>query len=133
GAPDTLSEYNQQSETRLRPRLRMQKASRQEGRQYSRGRMGSKKSYWLVCGTAAAVLRCAPASAEPRDIDIPSEEAARSIPEFARQENIQIIAPVSQLHGINTPAVSGRMALDEALKALLVGTGLEVASDDGST
>ena len=86
----------------------------------------------FACGIALAALP-APALAEPRSIDIPSEEAAKSIPEFARQENIQIIAPVSQLHGINTPAVSGRMALDEALKALLVGTGLEVASNDGAT
>ncbi|HEX4178358.1 MAG TPA: TonB-dependent receptor, partial [Rhizomicrobium sp.] len=95
--------------------------------------MASKRKYWLACGVAVSALPALPAAAQTRAVDIPSEEAARSIPEFARQENIQIIAPVSQLHGINTPAVSGRMALDEALKALLVGTGLEVASDDGST
>jgi|GEM_PF-3466336 len=86
----------------------------------------------LACGIALA-LPAAPALAEPRAINIPSEEAAKSIPEFARQENIQIIAPVSQLHGIKTQAVSGRMELDEALKTLLVGTGLEVASNDGAT
>jgi iron complex outermembrane recepter protein len=95
--------------------------------------MGSKRKYWLACGIAIAALPVLPAAAQPRNIDIPSEEAAKSIPEFARQENIQIIAPVSQLHGINTPAVSGSLELDEALKALLVGTGLEVASNDGST
>src|ERR1700758_826721 len=86
--------------------------------------MALKRTEWLSCGQALA---------EPRAIDTPSEEAAKSIPEFARQENIQIIAPVSQLHGIKTQAVSGRMELGEALKALLVGTGLEVASNDGST
>jgi iron complex outermembrane receptor protein len=95
--------------------------------------MASKRKYWLACGVAISTLPALPAAAQPRSIDIPSEEAARSIPEFARQENIQIIAPVSQLHGIKTPAVSGNMNLDEALKTLLVGTGLEVASDDGST
>ena len=87
----------------------------------------------LACGVALAALPARSALAEPRAIDIPSEEAAKSIPEFARQENIQIVAPVSQLHGIKTPAVSGRMEMDEALKALLVGTGLEVASNDGAT
>src|SRR5690349_11043767 len=87
----------------------------------------------VACGIALAVLPASPALAEPRNIDVPSEEAAKSIPEFARQENIQIIAPVSQLHGIKTPAVQGRMELDEALKTLLVGTGLEVASNDGAT
>jgi len=95
--------------------------------------MASKRTEWLACGMALAALPATPAHAEPRAIDIPSEEAAKSIPEFARQENIQIIAPVSQLHGIKTPAVSGRMELDEALKALLVGTGLEVAGNDGAT
>ncbi|HTC84357.1 MAG TPA: TonB-dependent receptor, partial [Rhizomicrobium sp.] len=95
--------------------------------------MASKRKDWLAYGVALAALPANPALAEPRSIDIPSEEAAKSIPEFARQENIQIIAPVSQLHGIKTQAVSGRMELDEALRTLLVGTGLEVASNDGIT
>ena len=95
--------------------------------------MAWKCAYRLACGIVIAALPTATAVAEPRDIDVPSEEAAKSIPEFARQENIQIIAPVSQLHGIKTPAVSGRMELEEALASLLVGTGLEVASNDGKT
>ena len=95
--------------------------------------MASKRKDRLACALALAALPAAPALAEPRHIDIPSEEAAKAIPEFARQENIQIIAPVSQLHGIKTQAVSGRMELGEALKALLVGTGLEVAGNDGGT
>src|SRR5690242_15052947 len=94
--------------------------------------MASRRKVWLACGVAIATLPTA-AAAEPRTINIPSEEAAKSIPEFARQENIQIVAPVGQLHGIKTQAVSGRMEIDEALGLLLVGTGLEVASNDGST
>ena len=94
--------------------------------------MASKRKYWLACGVAMATLPSATAVAEPRTVNIPSEEAAKSIPEFARQENIQIIAPVSQLHGIKTPAVSGTMEMEAALKNLLVGTGLEVASNDHS-
>ncbi len=95
--------------------------------------MASRRKFWLACGIAISALPALPAAAQPRAIDIPSEEAARSIPEFARQENIQIVAPVSQLHGIKTQAVSGSLPLEEALKVLLVGTGLEVASNDGST
>ena len=95
--------------------------------------MASKRKYRLACGIAIAALNTVPAAAQPRSINIPSEEAAKSIPEFARQENIQIVAPVSQLHGIKTQAVSGTMPLDEALASLLVGTGLEVASNDGTT
>jgi outer membrane receptor protein involved in Fe transport len=95
--------------------------------------MASKRKYWLAIGVAIALHSAVPAAAQTRSINVPSEEAAKSIPEFARQENIQIIAPVSQLHGIKTPAVSGSIPLDEALAALLVGTGLEVASNDGVT
>src|SRR4051812_35279486 len=96
-----------------------------------RGIMAFRRNTCLACGIAIATT--ATASAQPRSINIPSEEAAKSIPEFARQENIQIVAPVSQLHGIKTPALSGSMELEDALKALLVGTGLEVASNDGAT
>src|SRR5689334_8062048 len=95
--------------------------------------MAWKCAYRLACGVMMAALLPATAIAEPRDIDIPSQEAAKSIPEFARQEDVQIIAPVSQLHGIKTQAVSGRLELNEALEILLVGTGLEVASNDGKT
>ena len=59
--------------------------------------MASKRKDRLACALALAALPAGPALAEPRHIDIPSEEAAKSIPEFARQENIQIIAPVSHV------------------------------------
>ena len=95
--------------------------------------MASKRKYWLACGVAIATMPPHTAAAQSRNINIPSEEAAKSIPEFARQENIQIVAPVSQLHGIKTPEVSGIMDMDAALNSLLVGTGLEVASNDRST
>ena len=95
--------------------------------------MASQRKDRLACALALAALLAGPALAEPRSLNIPSEEAAKSIPEFARQENIQIVAPVSQLHGIKTQAVSGQMELADALRALLVGTGLEVASNDGGT
>ena len=73
--------------------------------------MASKRKYRLACGVAIAALPAVTATAQTRNINIPSEEAAKSIPEFARQENIQIIAPVSQLHGIKTQAVSGSMEM----------------------
>ncbi|HEY8255404.1 MAG TPA: STN domain-containing protein, partial [Rhizomicrobium sp.] len=95
--------------------------------------MASQRGDRLAYALVLAALPAGPALAEPRSLNIPSEEAAKSIPEFARQENIQIVAPVSQLHGIKTQAVSGHMELGDALRALLVGTGLEVASNDGGT
>ena len=61
--------------------------------------MASKRKDRLACGVAIATLLPVTAAAQPRSINIPSEEAAKSIPEFARQENIQIVAPVIQQYG----------------------------------
>ena len=47
--------------------------------------MASKRKYRLACGIAIAALNTVPAAAQPRSINIPSQEAAKSIPEFARQ------------------------------------------------
>lgn len=80
-----------------------------------------------------ALLACNVVMAQTRTFDIPSEDAAKSIPEFARQAGIQIIAPVSQLRGRKTARVRGTMDERDALRLLLEGTGLRVASDTGST
>ncbi len=80
-----------------------------------------------------AVLYASTASAQPLNIDLPSQEAAKSIPEFGRQANVQIIAPVTRLRDVRTPAVKGHLEVREALDQLLAGTGLEVASNDGKT
>jgi outer membrane receptor protein involved in Fe transport len=63
---------------------------------------------------------------------VPSEDAGRSIPEFARQAQIQIIAPGDQLHGLVTPPIKGPYDVFVALDLMLKGTGLEVShSADG--
>ncbi|MGZ6003684.1 MAG: TonB-dependent receptor domain-containing protein [Caulobacteraceae bacterium] len=86
----------------------------------------------LVTTVATTVLMAAwGASAQTRQFNIPSEDAAKSIPEFARQAGVQITAPVSDLHGVKTPAIVGEQDLHAALAKLLGATGLEIASDDG--
>jgi len=88
----------------------------------------------LVTSVAAvALLAASSATAQTQQFNIPSEEAAKSIPEFARQAGLQITAPVSQLHGVKTPAIVGQQDVHAALAKLLAGTGLEVASDNGAT
>ena len=85
---------------------------------------------FLACSIAIAGVPTVAAAAQPRLVNIPPEDAVKSIPEFARQENIQIVAPAGQLLGIKTPAVSGRMDVETALNALIGGTGLEIAQKD---
>src|SRR5258708_6797831 len=65
--------------------------------------------------------------------DVPGQEAATAIPEFARQAGLQIIAPADKLKGIKTHSLHGAIDTRAALKLLLEGTGLIVASDDGHT
>jgi len=65
--------------------------------------------------------------------DVPGQEAATAIPEFARQAGLQIIAPADKLKGVKTQSLHGAIDTRAALKQLLVGTGLIVASDDGHT
>ncbi|HUO20992.1 MAG TPA: TonB-dependent receptor [Caulobacteraceae bacterium] len=69
--------------------------------------------------------------AQERSFNIPSGPAADSIPDFARQAGLQILAPADQLQGVKTPAIRGRQDVHAALRALLVGTSLEIGFDDG--
>lgn len=72
-----------------------------------------------------------PALAQTAQFDVPEQDAVTAIPEFARQANLQIIAPADKLRGIKTHAVHGTIDARVALGELLEGTGITVASDDG--
>ena len=67
------------------------------------------------------------AVAQERSFDIPATDAAVSLPEYARQAGVQIVAPGEQLRDMRTPAVKGTMDTRAALGLLLAGTGLRVA------
>ena len=71
--------------------------------------------------------------AQPKSFNVPSEDAVYSIPEFARQAGVQIVAPADQLEGTKTAAIQGDLNTGAALAELLQGTGLQVASNDGQT
>src|ERR1700722_13298193 len=72
-----------------------------------------------------------PVLAQMVQFDVPEEDAASAIQEFARQANLQIIAQADKLRGIKTHAVRGTLDTRLALKQLLDGTGIIVASNDG--
>ena len=73
-----------------------------------------------LCGTA-------PASAEVRWFDVPSDDAGKSIPQFARQAHVQVLAPGALLHGVITPPIKGAYDTFVALNLMLKGTGLEAS------
>ncbi|MGA7297399.1 MAG: TonB-dependent receptor [Rhodanobacteraceae bacterium] len=79
------------------------------------------------------LLFATPGLAQQRAFDIPAMSAASSLPEFARQAGLQIVAPGETLADIQTPVVKGTMDAREALKKLLAPTHLRIGSDDGRT
>jgi iron complex outermembrane receptor protein len=88
----------------------------------------------LTCGVAVIALTCASTAwAQAKPFDVPSEDAVNSIPEFARQAGVQIVAPADQLDGMRTGAIKGNFEVHDGLQKLLRGTGLLVASSDDQT
>ena len=85
----------------------------------------ARGSLWLAVMVSGVV------TAHEHDFDIPSENAAASIPQFARQAGVQIVSPGNLSH-TTTSAVQGRLETLEALKRLLSGTDLYVAANDGA-
>jgi iron complex outermembrane receptor protein len=80
-----------------------------------------------------AMLCASSAWAQSKTFDVPSEDAVNSIPEFARQAGVQIVAPADRLDGLKTGAIRGVYDIRVGLDLLLRGTGLQVASDDEKT
>ncbi|WP_369062075.1 TonB-dependent receptor [Caulobacter sp. 73W] len=86
----------------------------------------------LAGGVAALALGCAlPAAAQQRTFDVPPQAAGSAISVFARQSGLQVVAPADGLQGVRTQALKGQMDARAALRRLIEGTGLEIASDSG--
>lgn len=95
--------------------------------------MDTSRKSLLFAGTAVAGLILATGAwAQSKTFDVPAEDAVKAIPEFARQADIQIVAPAGPLHGIQTHAVHGNLDVHAALAQLIAGTGLEISTDNGS-
>jgi len=89
--------------------------------------IGNKRAA-ICAATFIAVLGSSTSvSAQVRQFDVPSEDAGKSIPEFARQAHIQVVAPGDQLHGVTTPPLKGTYGVFAALDLMLKGTGLKVS------
>lgn len=84
-----------------------------------------------ACLSLMGPMAVATAQAQTRSFDVPPDAAVRSIPLFARQAGLQIVAPADGLGGVSTPAIRGDRDVRAALRELLAGTGLVIASDAG--
>ena len=85
-----------------------------------------------ACIAAALAIALAyPVGAQQRTFDVPAQNAAAAISEFARQAGLQIVAPAEGLKGLRTQNLKGSLDARAALRQLINGTGLEIASDSG--
>ncbi|WP_165357196.1 TonB-dependent receptor [Sphingosinicella sp. CPCC 101087] len=85
-----------------------------------------------MVGAAFALLWSAPAMAQERQrYDLAEGDAAQRVQAVAIQSGVQVIAPSADLAGVRTRPVAGEYTPAEALRQMLAGTGLEVASGSG--
>jgi iron complex outermembrane receptor protein len=94
-------------------------------------RLKTKSTFAITCAIACLALG-QPAHAQQRQFNVPAQDARQAIPEFARQAGIQISAPTGRMRGVRTHAIKGNIDARAALRAMIAGTGLSIASDDGS-
>lgn len=80
---------------------------------------------------AAAIVLAMPAAAQERYFDVPAQDLASAISLFGRQSDLQIVAPADHPAGFRSRAVVGRMDSRAALRRLIAGADLEIASDNG--
>lgn len=85
-----------------------------------------KSSLRLVASTSVVAIAIAatPAMAQSRNFDVPAQPAEKSIPIFAKQAGVQIVASGVTVRGKQTNAVHGQYSVEAALRSLLQGTGL---------
>ncbi|RYE04024.1 MAG: hypothetical protein EOP61_02270 [Sphingomonadales bacterium] len=72
----------------------------------------------------SALICAAPVQAKSQSFDIPAQAASSGVREFARQANVQVLAPQALLTGKRVKAVRGTMSVQQALTQMLSETGL---------
>ena len=85
-----------------------------------------------IASLIVAVAAVAPAEASTqteRPFNLPSQPLSRALPAFARQAGLQILAPTDDMAGATAPALHGQFESRAALRRLIAGSGLEIASD----
>lgn len=83
---------------------------------------------------AGAVFANAQAAApQQREFSVPESNLRAALLEFARQAEVQIVAPDTGFNLIKTSGLKGAMPVREALAVLLKGTGVSIVSDNGDS
>jgi iron complex outermembrane receptor protein len=65
-----------------------------------------------------------------QQFDIPAQKLSTALVEFSRQTKTPIVSSTPDVERFNSPGVTGRMSLKQALRTLLQGTGLDIRTTD---
>lgn len=87
---------------------------------------GTTFASWSSLASAQA---SAQATAPTFDISVPAQPLAAALNDLSRQTGTQVLASADIVSGVNAPAVSGRLTLQQALDRLLAGSGLSAARE----
>lgn len=101
---------------------------RQPRRTFSARRMFGAVSLLAIAAAAPAM-----AEQEAQSFEIPSQPLSEAIAEFARQANLDVIAPSALTRGKTSKPVAGEMEPQKALQLLMSDAALDVRRNDGGT
>jgi TonB-dependent siderophore receptor len=90
----------------------------------------SRQLPWF--GFLAAFFLAASLIAAPRHYDIPSGDAATTLPRFIEQSGEQVVYLVNHVRGVTTHAVRGEFEARAALDRMLAGTELYAVQDEST-
>lgn len=96
-------------------------------------RAAKLRSALLAAAASAALVAPAYAQQQAQTFNIPAQNTASALNEFARQAGVQILFPYDVAQRSNSEALQGSFTRNEALRRLTAGTQLTIRSDDGRT
>src|ERR1700730_17913389 len=83
----------------------------------------------IVAAAVCVVAIVAPAQAQNQSFQIASGNLGEALDAYIHQSGRQLIYRVDDVRGVHSPGVQGEMSADDALAALLSGTGFSIRSD----
>ncbi|MEM8562841.1 MAG: TonB-dependent receptor [Pseudomonadota bacterium] len=90
--------------------------------------------FWIVCFLVALVPNAgSQPQAEAFDLNMPAQALGESLMDLSRETGLAIVAPSSLLEALNAPALEGQYTLEDALDALLLGSGLVAIEESDGT
>jgi len=83
----------------------------------------------ILAATVCVVAIAAPAQAQNQRFQIAPGDLGQALDAYIHQSGRQLIYRVDDVRGVHSPGVQGEMSADDALAALLSGTGFSSRSD----